>query len=337
MTGGYETTGKKGGGGNGSKGASVSLVNHHDFADEEGATLHGIANEMINGNGPTRGGRSGTVGTTETSYEDAREAAGTPVGSGSMSRDNTSTFSRGVGDDFNGNSEERAGTPAMTREHSQRDEPRAGNQSRGSGQMQDMRESSHRQGDRASSPGQDQRGAGYANVSTFEQTDAASFIGQDPIAQAGDFAREDADIVFLSSEMGLGPNRQPMTRFKIHSVNLNVHSPVLSEMIDELEEDQSDLQLEEDSATLKLLFGEWQHNVQGSPTHNLDTTGLMYNRPAPSLGMNEWQVVLRLARCAQKYDISRAKEVAAAYFTEQEQLGALSPFMTYAFAVQYSE
>ena len=53
--------------------------------------------------------------------------------------------------------------------------------------------------------------------------------------------------------------------------------------------------------------------------------------------MNEWQVVLRLARCAQKYDVSRAKEVAAAYFTEQEQLGALSPFMTYAFAVQYSE
>jgi hypothetical protein len=65
--------------------------------------------------------------------------------------------------------------------------------------------------------------------------------------------------------------------------------------------------------------------------------GLMYNRPSPSLVMNEWQVVLRLARCAQKYDVSRAKEVAAAYFTEQEQLGALSPFMTYAFAVQYSE
>ena len=320
MTGGYETPGKKGGGGNISKGASVSHINQHDFADEEGATLHGIANEMINGNGPTRGGRSGTVGTTETSYEDAREAAGTPVGSGNMNRDNASTFSRGAGDDFNGKSEERAGTPAMIREHSQRGEPRAGNQIRGSGQMQDMREGSHRQGDRASSPGQDQRGAGYANVSTFEQTDAASFIGQDPIAQAGDFAREDADIVFLSSEMGSGPNRQPMTRFKIHSVNLNVHSPVLSEMIDELEEDQSDLQLEEDAATLKL-----------------DNTGLMYNRPAPSLGMNEWQVVLRLARCAQKYDISRAKEVAAAYFTEQEQLGALSPFMTYAFAVQYSE
>lgn len=163
------------------------------------------------------------------------------------------------------------------------------------------------------------RGAGMANASQFEQTDAASFIGQDPIAQAGDFNRDDADVVFLSSEMGSGPNRQPATRFKIHSINLHVHSPALSEMVDDLEDSQMELQLEEDAATLKLLFG------------------LMYNRPAPSLGMNEWQVVLRLARCAQKYDVARAKEVAAAYFTEQEQLGALSPFMTYAFSVQYSE
>lgn len=160
-------------------------------------------------------------------------------------------------------------------------------------------------------------GAGLANTSRFEQTEAASFVGQDPIAQAGDFVDEEADMVFLSSEMGSGANRQPVTRFRIHSVNLNVHSPVLSEMIDNLADDIDEVRLEEDAATLKLLFG------------------LMYNRAAPALGMNEWQVVLRLARCAQKYNVARAKEVAAAYFTEQEQLGALSPFMTYAFAVQY--
>ncbi|PWN27299.1 hypothetical protein BDZ90DRAFT_174980 [Jaminaea rosea] len=61
----------------------------------------------------------------------------------------------------------------------------------------------------------------------------------------------------------------------------------------------------------------------------------MYNRPAPPLTMSDWQVVLRMARAAQKYDCARAKEIAAAYFTEQEQLGALSPFMAFAVSVQY--
>lgn len=162
------------------------------------------------------------------------------------------------------------------------------------------------------------RGAGTAHQTVYEHVEAhPSSSGQDPIAQAGDFNRDDADVIFLSSESGSGANRQPATRFKIHSINLHVHSPALSEMVDDVEDSQTELQLEEDAATLKLLFG------------------LMYNRPSPSLGMNEWQVVLRLARCAQKYDVARAKEMAAAYFTEQEQLGALSPFMTYAFSIQY--
>jgi hypothetical protein len=56
--------------------------------------------------------------------------------------------------------------------------------------------------------------------------------------------------------MGSGPNRQPVTRFRIHSVNLNVHSPILSEMVDDMEDEAGEFQLEEDAATLKLLFGE---------------------------------------------------------------------------------
>jgi hypothetical protein len=49
------------------------------------------------------------------------------------------------------------------------------------------------------------------------------------------------------------------------------------------------LTLSADGATLKLLFG------------------LFYNNPAPALTMSDWQVVLRLARAAQKYDCARAK------------------------------
>lgn len=167
---------------------------------------------------------------------------------------------------------------------------------------------------------------GTSNASAFETTDQSNFVDSDPVAIAADFNSDTAEIIFLSSEAGQGANRQPVTRFRIHEVNLNVHSNVLSEMAD-TDEDENDntngnvdrepIHLEEDAATLKLLFG------------------LMYNRSAPPLTMSDWQVVLRMARAAQKYDCARAKEVAAAYFTEQEQLGALSPFMTYAFAVQY--
>lgn len=142
--------------------------------------------------------------------------------------------------------------------------------------------------------------------------------GGSPIATAADFNSSTAEIIFLSGETGQGASRQPVTRFRVHEVNLNVHSNVLSEMADrEDDNNNEEIVLEEDAATLKLLFG------------------LMYNRPSPALTMSDWQVVLRMARAAQRYDVARAKEVAAAYFTEQEQLGALSPFMTYAFAVQY--
>lgn len=162
------------------------------------------------------------------------------------------------------------------------------------------------------------RGNSVGNLSMVSQSQA----DDPPVAIAADFKSETANIIFLSSESGQGANRQPMTKFSIHEVNLNVHSAILSEMVDDEEEESEDCQdspvvLEEDAATLKLLFG------------------LMYNRPSPPLSMSDWQVVLRMARAAQKYDCARAKEVAAAYFTEQEQLGALSPFMTYAFATQY--
>lgn len=139
----------------------------------------------------------------------------------------------------------------------------------------------------------------------------------DPIATAADFTSDTAEIVFLSSATGNGANRQPVTRFRIHEVNLNVHSPVLSELVDDEEGGGGEITLEEDAATLKLLFA------------------LMYNRPTPTLTMSDWQTCLRLARCSQKYDCARAKEVAAAYFTEQEQTGTISPFMSYAIACQY--
>lgn len=139
---------------------------------------------------------------------------------------------------------------------------------------------------------------------------------QDPIAQAGDFNDPNADVVFLSSESGSGSTRSPVVRFRIHSVNLRVHSPVLTKNVEQ--ESRQEHQLEEDAATLKHLFS------------------LMYNRDSPILEPNDWQMVLRLARCAQKYDVVRAKERAIAYFTKNEQSGALSPFMTYAFAVQYN-
>lgn len=49
----------------------------------------------------------------------------------------------------------------------------------------------------------------------------------------------------------------------------------------------------------------------------------MYNTNAPKMGTQDWQVILRLARAAQKYDCARAKDVAASYFAEQEQLGCV--------------
>ncbi|CEH16789.1 BTB/POZ fold [Ceraceosorus bombacis] len=156
--------------------------------------------------------------------------------------------------------------------------------------------------------------AGYGNISAWDQTEASAFTGSDPVAQATDFA--DGDIIFVSSEAGSGATRQPVTRFKIHEVNLNVHSAVLSEMVDGSPEGKVHT-LEEDSGTLKVLFS------------------LMYNTNAPKMGMQDWQVVLRLARAAQKYDCARAKDVAASYFAEQEQLGSLSPFMTFAVGSMY--
>lgn len=55
--------------------------------------------------------------------------------------------------------------------------------------------------------------AGHANVSSREQTGAASMAGDDPVAQATDF--QDGDNIFMSSETGSGPTRQPATRFKV--------------------------------------------------------------------------------------------------------------------------
>jgi hypothetical protein len=63
----------------------------------------------------------------------------------------------------------------------------------------------------------------------------------------------------------------------------------------------------------------------------------MYNRQAAQLGPGDWQKVVNLAECAEKYDVARAKETAVAYFIEQERRGAVSPFVTYSFAVQYSK
>ncbi|PWN31851.1 uncharacterized protein FA14DRAFT_182638 [Meira miltonrushii] len=156
---------------------------------------------------------------------------------------------------------------------------------------------------------------GYGS-STTSNNSTGNKNSQDPIAQAGDFNDPNAENVFLSSESGSGSTRSPVVRFRIHTANLRVHSPVLTKKTEQ--ESQKEHQLEEDSATLKHLFS------------------LMYNRDSPILEPNDWQMVLRLARCAQKYDVVRAKERAIAYFTKNEQSGALSPFMTYAFAVQYN-
>lgn len=325
-----------------------------------GATLGSIANEMIDGR------RSGNRARNDTLYEDAREETGMSPSAGvgmsggadmnsssrgtqgssiptrpTMDHQNQSSQKKGRDHDTGRNATSSPGSNKSKnngRNQQQQQQSASGHQdarhqqtqpTSGGMQLNISQQASQQAEEHTSSPGANHRasivttdsrfGAGAGNASHFEQTDAASFFGQDPIAQASDFNREDADTIFLSSEMGNGNNRQPMTRFRVHSVNLNVHSPVLSEMVDDLPESETEVRLEEDAATLKLLFG------------------LMYNSSAPSLGMNEWQVVLRLARCAQKYDVGRAKEVSAAYFTEQEQLGALSPFMTYAFAVQYSE
>lgn len=86
-------------------------------------------------------------------------------------------------------------------------------------------------------------------VSPFEQD-------IDTLKQAADFDDLDADVVFLSSKVDTKTDRQPVTRFRIHSINISVHSPVLTDMVQGASEAQVDFVLEEDAETLKLLFGE---------------------------------------------------------------------------------
>lgn len=63
----------------------------------------------------------------------------------------------------------------------------------------------------------------------------------------------------------------------------------------------------------------------------------MYNTPAAMLKADDWPVVLRLMQCAEKYNVARGREMAVAYFAEQDRQGSVSPFVTYSFAVRYRE
>jgi len=63
----------------------------------------------------------------------------------------------------------------------------------------------------------------------------------------------------------------------------------------------------------------------------------MYNTPAAEVGDDDWPTILRLSQCAEKYDVARGREMAIAYFSEQERRGTINPFVTYSFAVQYRE
>jgi len=81
----------------------------------------------------------------------------------------------------------------------------------------------------------------------------------DTLKQAVDFDDLDADVVFLSSKVDTKTEKQPVTRFRIHSINISVHSPVLSEMVQEASEEQIEIELDEDADVLMLLFGEcWE-------------------------------------------------------------------------------
>lgn len=293
-------------------GGGTSVASGSDYQKPSGQALSlgGIANELMNRDESSNGGNNRGIDNQH-------------LQSGGMQSGGNQGYSQGS--QYGGNQQQQQGgqsTPQASYGMDNNDNNRA--------DSFDARGSSDHNGSQSTvqSSNNVPQTMGTSNASAFETTDHSNFVDSDPIAIAADFNSETAEIIFLSAEAGQGANRQPVTKFRIHEVNLNVHSNVLSELADTEDDDddsngtngnadRTPIHLEEDAATLKLLFG------------------LMYNRSSPPLTMSDWQVVLRMARAAQKYDCARAKEVAAAYFTEQEQLGALSPFMTYAFAVQY--
>jgi hypothetical protein len=80
----------------------------------------------------------------------------------------------------------------------------------------------------------------------------------DTVVRAEDFNDLDADIIFHSSKRNSETDRQAVNRFRIHAVNLAVHSPAMMQLYESVCSSESDFEitLQEDADTLKLLFGE---------------------------------------------------------------------------------